>query len=110
MLSECVGSFMSNKEKHLLQFQVVCFPHGYDHYSIFKVVNSFLLEKKLLIRDNGGGNIFCAQTLKDVVIHFLSEPFLFDEGFQMLGEQDYATDDYVVTSFSLNLLCLVISK
>jgi len=59
-LSKCVGSSMSNKEKHFLQSQVFCVPSGYDHHSIIKAVNSFLPEK-IFVRDNGGGNIFPAQ-------------------------------------------------
>jgi len=42
------------------------------------------------------------------VIHFLSEPFLTDEDYCHLGKEDYATDDYVVTSFALNSSMLVI--
>jgi len=42
------------------------------------------------------------------VIHFLSEPFLTDEDYCRLGKEDYATDDYVVTSFALNSSMLVI--
>jgi len=36
------------------------------------------------------------------VIHFLSEPFLTDEDYQNIGKEDYATNDYIVTSFALN--------
>jgi len=37
---------MYNKEKHLLQFQVFCFPDGYEHHSLLRLSTvTYLLRK-----------------------------------------------------------------
>jgi len=47
-------------------------------------------------------------TLKDTVIHSLSDQFLSDEEFQMVGKEDIAMDDYNNTSFALFSSMLVL--
>jgi len=102
-LSKCYKMQNVQKKKHPLQFQVLCFPHGYNEEIMGPYIkDNYLPQKKILCRYTGEDNFFVGKNFQEAVVSFISESLLSGEDIAGLGEKGLPNDSGVVSSLAIN--------
>ena len=102
-LSKCYKMQSVDKKKHPFQFQVLCFPHGYNEKIMGAYIkDNYLPQRKILCRYTGGENFIVGKNFQEAVVSFISEVFVSGEEIAGLGEKGLPLDSGVVSSLATN--------
>ena len=98
-----------DKKKHPFQFQVLCFPHGYNEKIMGAYIkDNYLPQRKILCRYTGGENFIVGKIFQEAVVSFILEAFVSGEEIAELGEKGLPHDSGIVSSLVTNSLIWVV--